>query len=90
MSSKIAARLHRSDDRTVSDDVSIEDISSHGARVIGHRLWQPHDRVTLAELIGDFSADAKVVYCQRLGDDMCAVGLKFEKDGHMTDTARLA
>ncbi|MFZ0008645.1 MAG: PilZ domain-containing protein [Steroidobacteraceae bacterium] len=83
MPSKIAARLHRCDDRTVSDVVSIEDISSHGARVIGHLSWQPHDHVTLAESIGDFSADAEVVYCQRVGEDMCAVGLKFERDAHV-------
>jgi hypothetical protein len=90
MPAKIAARLHRADDRTFSDVVSIADISSHGARVIGHRFWQPHDHVTLAELIGDFSTEAEVVYCQRLEDDMCAVGLKFQKDAHMSATGRLA
>jgi hypothetical protein len=88
MAAKIAARLHRCHDRTSSDLVSIEDISSHGARVICHRSWQPHEHVTLAELIGDFSTDAEVVYCQRLGDDRCAVGLKFERDAYMV--SRLA
>ena len=55
----------------------IVNISSHGARVIAHRYWQPRDRLVLTELIGDFHIDAEVVYCHRLDRDQCAVGLKF-------------
>ena len=55
----------------------IVNISSHGARVIAHRSWQPHDQLVLSELIGDFHVDAEVVYCQRIDRDKCAVGLKF-------------
>jgi hypothetical protein len=55
----------------------IVNISSHGARVIAHRSWQPHDQLVLSELIGDFHVDVEVVYCYRLDRDQCAVGLKF-------------
>ena len=57
----------------------IVNISSHGARVIAHRYWQPHDQLVLTELIGDFHVDAEVVYCHRLERDQCAVGLKFAR-----------
>jgi hypothetical protein len=55
----------------------IVNISSHGARVIAHRYWQPHEQLVLIELIGDFHVGAEVVYCQRLDREKCAVGLKF-------------
>ena len=58
----------------------IANISSHGARVLSHRNWQPHEQLVLTELVGgDYHVDAEVVYCQRLDRDQCAVGLKFAK-----------
>jgi hypothetical protein len=57
----------------------ITNISSRGARVIGHRAWQPHEQLVLTELIGDFRVDAEVVYCERIDRDQCAVGLKFAR-----------
>jgi len=58
----------------------IVNISSHGARVLSHRNWQPHEHLVLTELVGgDYHVDAEVVYCQRLDRDQCAVGLKFAK-----------
>jgi hypothetical protein len=55
----------------------IVNISSHGARVIAHRYWRPHEQLVLTEFVGDFHVDAEVVYCQRLDRDQCAVGLRF-------------
>jgi len=49
----------------------IVNISSHGARVIARRAGQPHDRLVLTELIGDFHVDAEVVYCQRIDREQC-------------------
>jgi len=63
----------------VVETVTIVNISSHGARVIAHRYWQPHEQLVLNEVIGNFHVDAEVVYCQRLDRDQCAVGLKFAK-----------
>ena len=73
----LAASLHTRGAPPVVETVMIVNISSHGARVIAHRSWQPHDQLVLSELIGDFHVDAEVVYCHRLDGDQCAVGLKF-------------
>ena len=60
-----------------SEAVAIKNISVHGARVVTPRPLQVHSRVLLTASIGDFRVDAEVVYCERLGDDRCAVGLRF-------------
>ncbi|MGH9206323.1 MAG: PilZ domain-containing protein [Acidimicrobiales bacterium] len=77
MAANVGARLETSDVPRVWENVSIENVSNHGARVITHQSWQPHDHVTLVGLIDDFHADAEVIYCQRLGGNRCAVGLRF-------------
>jgi hypothetical protein len=72
-----AACLHARGVLPIVETVMIVNISSHGARVITHRSWHPHDQLVLTELIGDFHIDAEVVYCQRLDHEECAVGLRF-------------
>lgn len=74
-----AACLHARGVPPIVETVTIVNISSHGARVIAHRAWQPHDQLVLTELIGDFYVDAEVIYCQRIDRDQCAVGLKFAR-----------
>jgi len=71
------ACLHTRGVPPIVETVMIVNISSHGARVIAHRYWQPHEQLVLSELIGDFHVDAEVVYCHRLDSDQCAVGLRF-------------
>ncbi len=73
----LAACLHTRGVPPIVETVMIVNISSHGARVIANRYWQPHEQLVLSELIGDFHVDAEVVYCHRLDGDQCAVGLKF-------------
>jgi hypothetical protein len=75
----LAGRLENAATPVFSEIVSIVNISSSGARVITRRNWQPHDHVLLLERIGDFHADAEVIYCQRLRDDAYVVGLRFER-----------
>jgi hypothetical protein len=77
MAASIGARLETSGEPHEWEAVSIENFSNRGARVITHRSWQPHVHVILVGLIGDFHADAEVIYCQRLSGNKCAVGLKF-------------
>jgi len=36
------------------------------------------ERLVLTGMLGEFRVDAEVVYCQRLGPDECAIGLKFD------------
>lgn len=74
----IAARVHTSNVPLIVESVSVENISSRGARVRARRAWRAHERLVLTGMLGDFRADAEVVYCQRLGPDECAIGLKFD------------
>src|SRR5437016_14597781 len=76
----LTACLQSRGEPQIVETVMIVNISSHGARVLAHRQWQPHEQLVLTELVGgDFHVEAEVVYCQRLDRDQCAVGLKFAK-----------
>ena len=79
MDATLAGRLESADLPISSENVMITNISSHGARVITHRNWQPHDRAILMELTGDFRFYAQVIYCRRLRDDEYVIGLKFAR-----------
>jgi len=73
----IAARVHTSGVPLIVEAVMVENISSRGARIRTRRAWQAHDQLVLTGMLGDFRVDAEVVYCQHLGSDECAIGLKF-------------
>jgi len=76
----LTACLQSRGEPPIVETVTIVNISIHGARVLAHRQWQPHEQLVLTELVGgDFHVEAEVVYCQRLDRDQCAVGLKFAK-----------
>jgi hypothetical protein len=83
----IAARVHTSGVPLIVETVWIENISRRGARIRTRRAWQAHEQIVLTGMSDDFRVDAEVVYCQRLGPDECAIGLKFE---HPVVTERLA
>jgi hypothetical protein len=74
----IAARVHTSGVPLIVETVWVENISSRGARIRTQRAWQAHDQLVFTGMLGDFRVDAEVVYCQRLGPEECAVGLKFD------------
>jgi len=74
----ISARVHTSGVPLIVETVLVENISSRGARVRTRRAWKAHDQLVLTGMLGDFRVDAEVVYCQHLGADECAIGLKFD------------
>ncbi len=81
MSVSMAARLKASGAGIVS--ATIRNLSTHGARVISDRYWCEHERLRLSDMVGDYSLDAEVVYCERTDDNQYAVGLRFEpQDAH--------
>lgn len=53
----------------------IDDISSHGARVITKHSWQVGDVATLTSL-HEGPICGQVVYCQKLPDDRYAIGVR--------------
>ena len=74
----LSARVHTSGVPLIVETVLVENISSRGARVRTRRAWKAHDQLVLTGMLGDFRVDAEVVYCQHLGADECAIGLKFD------------
>jgi hypothetical protein len=54
----------------------ITNISTHGARVITHRNWQPHDRAVFMEVTRNIHTEAEVIYCRRLRPDEYVIGLR--------------
>lgn len=73
----LAGRLLSGDSPDDAERVSIENISTHGARVLAHRERPLRSHVILAGFGSEFYADAEVVYCERVRGDVCALGLKF-------------
>jgi hypothetical protein len=82
MDVSLAGCLETAGLRPLRERVRIRNLSTHGARVISVRPWHAHDRVNLAETVGDYHLDAEVIYCERLADNRYAVGLKFASIEH--------
>ena len=53
-----------------------ENVSSRGARVVSIRRWHVNERLEIKSLPGDFSAVARVAYCQPQHEGF-AIGLEF-------------
>lgn len=79
MAANLAGHLESREVPLSSEAVMITDISSHGARVITRRNWQPHERAILRGFTGDFRLDSEVIYCLRQGEDAYVIGLKFAR-----------
>jgi PilZ domain len=54
-----------------------DNVSAHGARVFSKRLWQPGDEITVAPY-NEETTHGNVVYCQRMADGRCFIGVKFK------------
>ena len=53
-----------------------ENISSRGARVITQGLWRANDSLVIKSLEGDLQSEARVMYCQPMGEDVHAIGVE--------------
>lgn len=73
---KVVVDLSSLDIRRSAQDGITENVSVHGARVVTSRPWQEDDRLIVRSLLGNFRSRARVVYCQRLGQDSFAIGLQ--------------
>lgn len=54
-----------------------DNISPHGARLFSKHTWQPGDVVRVTSL-SDEAVSGKVVYCQKLLDGTCSIGVQFQ------------
>jgi hypothetical protein len=73
----MAGRLEEVGRDPICSSVTIKNISGQGARVITDRSWKAHQYVHLAEPGGERYLNCEVIYCQTLGNNQYAVGLKF-------------
>jgi len=53
-----------------------QNVSARGMRVATEHVWRPGDSVLLSSPEFSFRTQARVVYCQRLENNMFAVGLE--------------
>lgn len=73
----LAANLEIPGEVPVVEPVVIENISSHGARIVANRSCVVHDSVVIIDPLGGFRLDARVIYCANRVDGHCAIGLQF-------------
>jgi len=64
-------------DPMLTELAAVENVSSHGSRLVTERLWEPGAHVILNSSTGNVWARARVVYCQSVGAGAFAVGLDF-------------
>jgi hypothetical protein len=62
-------------DPRLAELTSVENVSSHGARVTTERPWELGAHVAMKSATGELMARARVVYCQAIGPRAFAVGL---------------
>jgi hypothetical protein len=60
------------------ETVAIENISLHGARVLGSQPFRIDEDVVVTDVVGGLRLTGRVVYCQSLTDGRYAVGLHFD------------
>jgi hypothetical protein len=61
------------EERTYTDNISAD-----GACIFSTHPWQLGDKVRVTPVNEESSAYGKVVYCQRLADDRCEIGVQFD------------
>jgi hypothetical protein len=60
-----------------NETTSTQNISSHGARVTTHRIWEPGSFLLVQSLRSDFSGRARVVYWKSFSSSRFTIGLEF-------------
>jgi hypothetical protein len=79
MPMSVVARLEIPGEMAVLERVVIENISTHGARIVANRSCLLDDSVVISDPLGGFRHDARVIYCEDLVDGQCAIGLQFSQ-----------
>jgi hypothetical protein len=79
MAMSVTACLETAGEPTVIEPVVIQNISAHGARIVARRARPVHESVVIADPLGAFRLDARVIYCEGLVDGQCAIGLQFRE-----------
>jgi len=72
-----------------SDDPSFEiahtiDISSHGARVVTRRSWEPNQQLSIRSIRGSLKSLGRVAHCQPFTDKRFVIGIEIYSPGDWT------
>jgi hypothetical protein len=87
MTTGIPARLERPEVLSIDDTASIENISTHGARVSSDRPWRTDERLLLSSSRwGLHTTAARVVYCLPGSGRRFMVGLEFAEPRALPDS----
>jgi hypothetical protein len=57
---------------------STENISARGARILTTHRWRPNDSLLIRCIDGNLRARGRVIYRQRLRDNLSAIGVKLQ------------
>jgi len=60
----------------VPEWASTENISARGARILTTHRWRPNDTLLIRCVDGNLQARGRVIYCQRLRDNLSVIGVK--------------
>jgi hypothetical protein len=69
-------------DQGFSEQVTTENLSSQGARVISKRPWEPGEQVRIVTLTGEYQRPARVIYVRPLLNHTFRVGLQYLVNSH--------
>lgn len=72
----VAVMLTGPDPALPTDLTLTENISSRGARVVTKKLWAANDSLVVKSLEGDLQSAARVIYRQRIRENVYAIGLE--------------
>jgi hypothetical protein len=73
---EVAVELARLDHLQLKEAAITQNVSARGIRVATEHLWRPGDRVLLSSPESTVRSQARVVYCQRMGNNRFGVGLE--------------
>lgn len=74
-----AIRITALEPPEISESLTVEDVSRHGARAVAAAPWEQGKRVLIQSLSGTFRAHGRIVYCRpdKKAPGRFVVGLEF-------------
>src|SRR6266699_4674841 len=74
--SEVVVMLSGQNGSLVPEWASTENISAQGARILATHRWRPNDTLLIRCVDGNLQARGRVIYCQRLRDNLSVIGVK--------------
>src|SRR6266481_8270924 len=74
--SEVVVMLSKQNGAPMPEWASTENISARGARILTTHRWRPNDNLLIRCVDGNLQARGRVIYCQRLRDNLSIIGVK--------------